>query len=198
MARKLYKRNRLVYGVGINDADYAVEPRIDGERVKCPYYVTWRDMLYRCYNEKHQHRRPTYIGCSVCPEWLYFMNFRKWMTAQDWEGKALDKDLLILGNKVYSPETCVFVDNVTNTFVNDQARSRGEYPLGVHFHKHSCKFVAECRNLFTKKKEHLGYFLCANQAHLAWKKRKHELACQLADLQTDPRVAEALRTRYIE
>ena len=198
MARKLYNKIKLVHGIGVNDADYAVQPKIDGEKVRCPYYNTWVDMLKRCYDDKFQNRRPTYKGCSVCPEWISFMNFRKWMMAQDWQGKQLDKDLLIRGNKVYSPTSCVFVDTMTNNFTTDSGRARGEYPIGVSFNKPLGKFQAQCQNPFAKKRETLGYFLCANQAHLAWKKRKHELACQLADLQTDPRVAEALRTRYIE
>ena len=197
-SRGVYKKNRLVFGVGINDADYPVEPVVDGRKVKCPYYVTWKDMIGRCYSEKLQERRPTYIGCSACPDWLYFMNFRGWMSSQDWEGKALDKDLLKGGNKVYSPSTCAFVDQTTNSFTNDRGRARGDYPTGVHMDKPTGKFQASCSNPFTKKRESLGYFHCPDQAHLAWKKRKHELACQLAELQTDQRVAEALRTRYVE
>ena len=194
---KLYKKNKLIFGIGINDADYPVQPKIDGNKVMCSYYRTWVSMLKRSYSEKYQERYPTYKSCYVCPEWLYFMNFRKWMTAQDWEGKALDKDLLVEGNKVYSPSTCVFVDNMTNTFTVDCARSRGEYPLGVCMNKPKGKFQAQCRNPFTKKTENLGLFTCEHQAHLAWKVRKHILACQLADLQTDSRVAAALRTRYL-
>lgn len=196
MARKLRKKNKLVQGIGINDADYATQPKINGKQVMCPYYFTWRNMLIRCYSEKWQEHNPTYKGCSVCPEWLSFMNFRKWMQKQDWQGKELDKDLLVKGNKVYSPSTCVFVDAMTNSFTNDHVRSRGDYPLGVCRDKCKGEFMAQCRNPFTKRKEKLGYFTCPNEAHLAWKKRKHELACQLADLQTDPRVADALIRRY--
>ena len=191
------KRNKLVYGVGINYADYKVEHRIDGKRVRCSYYRTWDNMLCRCYSEKYQDRNPTYKGCYVWTEWLYFMNFRKWMMKQDWQGKQLDKDLLVVGNKVYSPEACVFVDIMTNSFTIDCGRKRGEYPIGVSFHKRKGKFQTHCSNPFSKKLEYLGYFTCEHQAHLAWKARKHILACQLADLQTDPRVAAALRARYL-
>ena len=196
MVMKLQKK-RLILGVGINDADYEVTPSVNGKRVWCPYYRTWAGMLTRCYNGKCQERQPTYKGCSACPEWLYFMTFRAWMVQQDWQGKQLDKDLLIDGNKVYSPDTCVFVDAATNNFTVDRGRSRGEYPIGVNFNKAAGKFTAKCSNPFTKKMEHLGYFHCPHEAHLAWKARKHILACQLADLQTDSRVAAALRTRYL-
>ena len=124
------------------------------------------------------------------------MSFRAWMMQQDWEGKQLDKDILVPGNKMYSPDTCVFVGGVVNGFLTDSAAARGEWPLGVHWHERKQKFQSMCCNPFTKKQETLGLFHCPNKAHLAWKARKHELACQLADLQTDERVAEALRTRY--
>ena len=73
-------------------------------------------MLQRCYSESHLVRQPTYKGCSVCEEWLTFSNFKSWMEQQDWEGKQLDKDLLVYKNKIYSPETCVFVSSVINSF----------------------------------------------------------------------------------
>lgn len=119
------------------------------------------------------------------------------MEVQSWQGKQLDKDLLVKGNKFYSPENCVFVDRVTNSFTIDRGANRGVWPLGVSFDKRDVKFRAQCSNPFTKKNENLGYFTCSDEAHQAWKKRKHELACQLADLQTDKRVAAALRTRYL-
>lgn len=190
------KRNKLVKGVAINDADYLVRTRISGKWDICHFYKTWQSMLNRCYSEKLQAKYPTYIGCSVCEEWLTFSNFKRWMETQDWEGKHLDKDILIEGNKVYSPETCVFVDGVVNLFTTDHGAARGEWPIGVSFNKSNGKFQSYCNNPFTKKQEYLGYFACPNQAHLIWKKRKHELACQLADLQTDERVAKALRVRY--
>ena len=191
------KKNKLVFGVGINDADYHVYKRENGKKVwGCPYYRTWTDMLVRAYSDKYKQKHPTYEGVAVCEEWHSFMNFRSWMMQQEWKGKHLDKDILVQGNKVYSPTTCVFVDSAVNKFLNDNAASRGEWPIGVHWVEPRKKFMSLCCNPFTKKQEYLGYFHCPNQAHKAWKKRKHELACQLADIQTDERVAEALRTRY--
>ena len=112
------KPKKLVCGVGINDADYAVQKLetvgyADGKRKQrlvwvCPYYQTWIDMLKRCYSDKLQERQPTYKGCSVSEEWLTFSAFKVWMEKQDFERKQLDKDLLFEGNKVYSAETCVF------------------------------------------------------------------------------------------
>ena len=180
-------------GIGINDANYHVH-KIGS--TLCHYYDTWSGMLRRAYNDEYKKKYPTYEGVTVCEEWHSFMNFRSWMVEQDWNGKHLDKDILVKGNKIYSPDTCVFVDAVVNIFITDSAAARGEYPIGVSWHKRDCVFQGYCNNPFTKKIEHLGYFDCPNQAHLAWKTRKHELSCQLADLQKDERVANALRTRY--
>lgn len=191
------KKSKIIFGLGVNDADYAVKPVVNGRRVWCIFYRAWYDMLTRCYSNKLHDIRPTYIDCSVINEWLYFSNFKNWMEKQDFKGKHLDKDLLFVGNKAYSPETCVFVDAITNTFTNENASVRGEWPTGVSFNKRDRKFQSHCQNTFTKKRENLGYFSCPNQAHLAWKKRKHEHALQLADLQTDTRVANALRTKYL-
>lgn len=190
------RKNRLVCGVGVNDADYPVNKRENGKRVMCRYYQAWANMLERAYSDKYKQNRPTYEGVTVCEEWRSFTRFRAWMEAKDWEGKELDKDILFQGNKVYSPDTCVFVDGFVNLFLTDRAAARGEWPLGVDWFEQKQKFRSRCNNPFTKKQEYLGLFTCPNQAHIAWKARKHELACQLADIQTDQRLADALRERY--
>lgn len=188
--------NKLVYGVGLNDADYKISSKATGKKVLCPFYLRWRNMLARCYSGKYQERQPTYIGCTVCEEWLTFSNFKKWMEAQDWQGKALDKDVLFEGNKIYSPETCAFVDVNLNSFLIDRAASRGDWPVGVCFYKRDGNFMAQCSEPFTNKRGRIGLFDCPEKAHEAWRKRKHELALLLADLQTDERVAAALRDRF--
>ena len=153
-------------------------------------------MLRRCYSSKYQENRPTYAGCAVTPEWHSFSVFRQWMINQDWNGKDLDKDILKPGNKIYGPDTCVFVSARLNGFILDCAAARGKWPIGVRRHDILGKFEARCRNPFTGKRDHIGYFKDAEEAHKAWRKRKHALACDYADQQTDPRIANALRNRY--
>ncbi|MCX2693707.1 hypothetical protein OO256_22145 [Pseudomonas sp. DCB_CB] len=99
------KALKLVYGVGANDADYQVclTETVSGRRRSvwtCPFYKAWTGMLERCYSEKFQIRNPTYQDCSASSDWLAFSSFRAWMSRQDHEGKHLDKDLLVPGNKV--------------------------------------------------------------------------------------------------
>jgi len=191
------QKTRLVFGIGINDANYVVKPSINGKLVACPFYVAWHGMLMRCYDSRYQAKQPTYIGCSVVPEWHRFMAFRAWMTMLDWQGRQLDKDLLIQGNRVHGPQTCAFISHGLNTFTTDHAAARGDWPIGVYWNKQNGKFMAQCRNPFTGKREYLGLFTCPAEAHEAWRKRKHELALQIAALHADPRIAAALSVRYL-
>ena len=198
--------NKLVYGVGVNDLGYRTQvweelPKNGGKRVqktvfRCKYYTAWKHMLRRCHSKKYLESKPSYIGTSVCSEWLYATEFKKWMEHQDWRGKCLDKDIIVPGNKLYSPETCAFVLNATNSFVTACDASRGDCPIGVSLCKPTGKYQARCKNFFTRKLEHLGYFSTPEEAHEAWRKRKHELAQLVADTESDPRVVEALKKRY--
>lgn len=188
---------KLVYGVGKNDTDYVIQSRIDGRYHTCPFYVKWRDMLKRCYSEQSLKTRPSYIGCSVTSEWHSFMNFKSWMETQDWEGKHLDKDLLVRGNKVYGPDTCTFVTQATNNFTTDRSAARGNLPIGVQLVQlktTGLPYRADVRA--NGKPMYLGCFSTPEEAHQAWRVAKWELAVQLASEQSDPRVAAALIERY--
>ena len=118
------------------------------------------------------------------------------MDQQDWRGKCLDKDIIVPGSRLYSPKTCAFVLNATNLFVIARDASRGDYPIGVHLFKRTGKYRAYCKNLFTGKREYLGLFSTPEEAHEAWRKRKHELAQLVAATESDLRVVEALKKRY--
>lgn len=200
------QKKKLVYGVGVNDAGYVIQlwetiGYVNRKRKRkqvwiCPFYLVWKCMLARGYSEKYKNKHATYEDVTVCGEWLTFSNFKRWMEKQDWEGNYLDKDLLIPGNKVYSPEACIFVSRQVNTFLIERGADRGEYKIGVYWHKLRSKYRAQCSNPFTKKIEHLGYYLTEEAAHQAWLSKKLQHAYALADIQSDLRVAKALIERY--
>lgn len=187
---------KLVYGVGINDADYVVVPRTpDGKRKYCPFYLTWMHMLERGYCEKFKARQPTYKDVTVCEEWHRFSAFKAWMETQDWEGKSLDKDILVPGNKEYGPEVCCFVGGNVNNFIIDRGAGRGKWPLGVHLHRD--KFRASL-SVFGRR-THLGYFCTPEEAHLAWAKAKRRLLDELITNEgISEYIASALRRKYDE
>ena len=201
----MINENKLVYGVGVNDLGYRVHimeevTKNGGKRIRksvftCKYYEAWKNMLERCYSEKFLESKPSYVGTSVCSVWLYASEFKKWMEQQDWEGKCLDKDIVVPRSKLYSPDTCAFVLKSTNSFVARDA-SRGDYPTGVTLYKRTGKYQARCNNPFTEKTEHLGLFSTPEEAHEAWRKRKHEIAQLVAATESDMRVVEALKKRY--
>lgn len=178
--------SKLVYGVGIND--------LAGEEGKSDFYRKWVGMLERCYSARYLKKRPSYKGCSVCPEWLTFSNFKSWMKEQDYEGKQLDKDILIPGNRLYSPGTCTFISCQLNTFLIESGSIRGGYPIGVDFHRKTNKFRAQCNTSGVRKT--LGYFDTAEEAHAAWLAEKQAQARAFAGQQEDPRVSFALLARY--
>lgn len=200
-------RTKKVYGVGINDADYVVELKEtlgydeSGRQLRkviwsCPFYVRWKDMLKRCYNLKFLLKHPSYSECTTVPEWHYFSTFRSWMVEQDWEGKDLDKDILFPGNKVYSPQTCVFVDAKVNRFLLERQKLRGEFPIGVSYHMKDNNYMGRCRDIVSGKQKYLGSYETPEEAHQAWLTFKLDQAKILASQQADPRVAKALIDRY--
>lgn len=192
----------LVHGFGINDADYNVYITGSGDNGKrkviwvCPFYRKWIHMLERCYDQKLHNKFPTYVGCSVCKDWKSFSTFKAWMETQNWEGKHLDKDLLIKGNKIYSPNTCVFLDARINTFLTESGACRGKFPIGVSLERESGKYVAQCWSIELGKNKKIGRFKTPEEAHKAWLAFKLEQAYTLAAQQTDERVAKALVERY--
>lgn len=96
-------------------------------------YSIWRGMLLRCYCPVTQAKKPTYIGCSVDERFLKFQSFAEWASMQvgidkDWQ---LDKDILIIGNRVYGPDTCVMAPPELNKAMRRAVTRKDGLPIGV-------------------------------------------------------------------
>lgn len=163
---------KLVHGVGVNDADYITRPLINGKRVTCPSYRRWKNMLKRAYCKDEQRRFPSYIGCTVCKEWLVFSVFDKWLTKNNVEGWHLDKDIKKIGNKEYSPDFCLLVPPEVNCLLLDRAAARGKLPIGVVFHKETGKFRARVGS--GGKSVSAGLHSTPELAHLAYRVAKNK------------------------
>lgn len=94
-------------------------------------YKVWQAMLSRSYSTKVCLKYPSYKDCTVCKEWLNFQNFAEWFNEHYIEDFELDKDVLVKGNKTYSPETCCFIPHRINSLTLNVKNKRGLYPIGV-------------------------------------------------------------------
>ena len=183
-------RKELIYGVGINDANYTVQPTIDGGRIMCHFYCTWKQMIRRCYSQKFHLKNKTYTGCSVAKEWHSFMSFREWMIRQDWRGNSLDKDILVNGNKIYSEKTCIFVSVRINNLIYKSDKI-SKYGKGVNFVKGKKNRFCSTITINNKTKN-LGTFNTSSEANTAYKIARTDYIRKIAFQQSDYRIAKAL------
>ena len=113
-------------------------------------YRIWNSMLSRCYSEKEQLKCPTYIGCSVTKEWHNFQNFAQWYNDNYPVGKdnyQLDKDIKIKGNKVYGPDTCLFVSHRDNMIEAQAKHYTFKSPEGVVVNVYNLEAFCRDNNL---------------------------------------------------
>jgi len=163
-----FKRS-LVYGAGINDWVGAIH--LGGKVIR--EYKLWQGMLERCFSEKCKQKCPTYEGVTCSKEWLSMTKFIEdvsQMKGFGLIGWALDKDILQKGNKLYSKDTCCFVPQEVNNLLIKRDNYRGEYPVGVDFHKVSGKFRASLA--INGKQKNLGYFTIPEEAFQVYKLAK--------------------------
>lgn len=166
-------KGRLIYGVAtLGEGKYS---SYGGNGKNSKIYDCWHGMIQRCYDEKFHKRRPSYIDCFVCDDWLNFQNFAEWAINNGYKpGLQLDKD--INGNgKLYSPDNCMFVTNAQNNHaLTKRVRSNNKSGVnGVGFHKGRGKWRA--RITIYGKVSNLGWFNTFEEAKEARLKAEKEI-----------------------
>ena len=143
-------------------------------------YGIWKGILERCYDPKSHEKRPTYIGASVCEEWLNFQNFAKWFEENYVEGFEIDKDLLIEGNKLYSLDTCVFIPTKLNSFLANIKASNTSGNVGVTQRPNRTTWEANIK--INGKTTYLGSFTTIEEASEVYQEARRLEANKLKEL----------------
>jgi hypothetical protein len=164
-------RRSALHGVGINDAQYIVRTKVDGRFIESPAYSKWRAMIARCYDKDFHARQPTYKDATVCSDWLTFSNFELWFDDNNIDEYQLDKDIKIKGNKVYGPDTCLFVPREINNLLNKRQRLNRLLPTGVA-KVSGCKTYKAVIQI-DGKTTHIGCFKSKETARDAYIERKN-------------------------
>lgn len=160
-----------VYGVGyIGVGKYSTKDK--------EMYKLWMRLLERTNCAIFTSKNPAYLNVSVCDEWLNFQNFAAWcegqefFNAKDTRGKSyqLDKDILVKGDKTYSPETCCFVPREINNLLVKPLSHRKGSPTGVCLDKRRNLYAAQV-NCFGRIK-YLGYYKTSEHAFTVYKGSK--------------------------
>ena len=177
---------RSIYGIGyIGEGKYKVSENSKHTRA----YDTWNNMLERCYSEKCQEKHPTYKDCEVRNEWHNFQNFAEWYEENyyevDGERMCLDKDILFKHNKIYSPETCIYVPQTINNLFVKNDKNRGDSVIGTCYHKRDRIYESWC-NIYNfetgkSKYEYLGRYDTQEKAFNVYKQFKENYIKQVAD-----------------
>ena len=162
----------------------------------------WHNMYNRCYR---RDLYPEYEGCTMCPEWLDdYNNFYDWVRENyytvDNEKVDNDKDILVKGNKIYSPETCCFVPFAINKLFTKNKASRGKCPIGVYYHRKKYDAYLNTKN-GAKNRRTIGSFNTPEEAFNAYKEAKESWIKEVADKwkdQLEPRVYKAMYEYQVE
>ena len=117
----LEKQKTKIYNVATNDLLFTN---------KDIAHIRWQGILRRCYGNSKKCR--TYRECYVCDEWLTFSKFKEWFDKNYIDGWEIDKDILVKGNKVYSPDTCCFVPREINIFFTSKRKKADGNHRGIY------------------------------------------------------------------
>lgn len=156
--------DRTVCGIGYRGV--TSDGIVPGGKLYPREFRLWHSMMARCYNSKYHEQEPTYKECYVCDRWLCFANFLedlpfidgydKWYNNTD-KKMALDKDVKIKGNKIYSIDTCMFISSDYNVAESNQ-RNKSKAILMINLETNE-KIMLE------KMKDAFPYLGCGNEGY---------------------------------
>lgn len=149
---------------------------------KTPAYALWSGIMQRGYCPEFKRSNPSYSDVTVCADWHDFQCFAEWFYSQKSSarpGFQLDKDLIIDGNREYSPEACSFVPSQINSLLNDCAGRRGKLKQGVSLVDRKNAYVARISIKGTPVK--IGSFLTEDAAYSAYLSAKTKYVRAMAE-----------------
>ena len=154
-------------------------------KIDSKFYNIYINMIKRGFDEDYKSKHPTYKNVTVCEEWLDFNNFEKWCNENYYEIKDevmdLDKDWLIRGNKIYSPETCVFIPQFLNKLLVAPRNKSRELPVGVTKDKGKYVGRVSCNN----KSVYLGRFDTIEECYSVYKYTKELIVKCMGEIYKD-------------
>lgn len=158
----------MIYNFGINDVPGDSKP--SSPFYKC--YDSWHGIIRRCYKTDNP-RNASYDKTTICNEWQYYSEFKKWFLVNYKEGFQLDKDIIGGDENIYSPSTCAFVPNLLNSCIIDGNRGDKTTPIGVSIDntRKVTKYGKQVRNF--------GLFLTEYEAHKVWQLEKIKYLTEL-------------------
>ena len=164
-------------------------------------HSVWIAMLGRCYKTTDKaYKNYGAIGVKVCEEWKCFANFQKWYNENIYEIENekvhLDKDILVDGNNIYSPETCIFVPQRINKMFETK---KSNLPRGVWQNKTKTKYCSTIRVYKNGKSEkvNLGTFDTIELAEKTYNNARSIVIRDIAEEYKD-KIPKKLYDRLIE
>lgn len=164
---------KTVWGVGyIGDGKYKVydnwKPTLN--------YGCWSNVLRRCCDQRYKEMFPEYADCICCEEWFNLQTFSAWFEENYYpiknERVQLDKDILVKGNRTYSPSTCIFVPQSVNLIFQKKSRKEN-LPTGITQNSKGFRATYNTRKL--------GKFETLEDAEAAYDTAKREHIDELAE-----------------
>ena len=185
---------KLVYGVGVNDI-------MIPEFTKTRTWRTWCGIVRRTDKRDpkwlSQQGKEYYADCTLDPRWFKLSAFKEWIEKwDDFANKEVDKDLLVPGNKIYGPDTCLMVRPIVNAWYKPNTVS-GDLPRGVTWNtawkrgKSPNPYRAQITPIGGKRTG-LGYYATMEEASAVFEKARKEQIQILIETETDSKVKNAM------